>query len=109
MLDNVHKPVIQGVPVLFLSPEKQMSTNTRVYEVNKHKLLAEVLADMHYSFQKVVALVESLPEEVLCEQHRFDWLTGQPLWKYSLDETSAEHYQEHLVMLMTGVDHYRAE
>jgi hypothetical protein len=108
MFNNVYRSVTQDIPAKFLSHEEQTSTNARVYEVNKHKPLVEVLTDMHASFQKVVALVESLPEDVLCDEDRIDWLNGQPLWKYMLDETSGEHYQEHLGELMTGVDHFRA-
>jgi hypothetical protein len=66
-------------------------------EVNKSELLS------------FVAVVESLLEDVLCDENRFDWLSGQPLWEYILDETSGEHYQEHLGALLIGVDHFKAE
>lgn len=77
--------------------------NAEIFEQNKDRTLDDVLADMQASFAEVVALVEIIPEHIWIDVTYFKWLERIPLWQYILDETSGEHYEEHLGTLMDGV------
>ena len=82
---------------------EQAERNAEIFEQNKDCMLDDVLADMRVSFAQVVALVEAIPEHIWTDITYFKWLNEIPLWQYILDETSGEHYEEHLGVLMDGV------
>lgn len=83
--------------------KEQTERNAEIFAQNKERALDDVLADMQASFAEVIALVEIIPESIWIDVTYFKWLNEIPLWQYILDETSGEHYEEHLGALMDGV------
>ncbi|MBV7330740.1 ClbS/DfsB family four-helix bundle protein [Chloroflexi bacterium TSY] len=83
--------------------KERTERNAEIFEHNKDRTLDDVLAEMQASFAEVIALVEIIPEHIWTDETYFRWLNGIPLWQYILDETSGEHYEEHLGALMDGV------
>ena len=67
--------------------------NERVYQENRNRPLAEVLADLRASYQRVLATVQSLSEESM--NAPFPWSkSGNPAWPLIAGNTY-EHYEEH--------------
>ncbi|GHO46230.1 DinB family protein [Ktedonospora formicarum] len=67
--------------------------NERIYQRNKARPVADVLADFERSYQEVITTLEATPEATLASP--FPWSTsGNPAWEFVVGNTS-EHYQEH--------------
>lgn len=69
--------------------------NAEVYQENRDRPLADVLADFHRSLEQVVGQVQALSEDDLADPGRFAWQKDRPLWDYIAGET-IEHYQDHV-------------
>jgi len=100
MLNQVRRALKHELEIRDVTKAEQTARNTQIYERNQDRSLTEVLAEMQHSFAHGIALVETVPETILTEPTYFDFLNGMPLWQYILDETSGEHYEEHLGALM---------
>ncbi|MFN8487934.1 MAG: DinB family protein [Caldilineaceae bacterium] len=100
MLNQVHRALQQELETHNVTKAEQTTRNAQIYERNQDRSLTEVLAEMQASFAEVITLVEMIPETILIEPKYFAFLNGMPLWQYILDETSGEHYEEHLGALM---------
>lgn len=100
MLNNVRQSMENGTEISGVTLEEQTTRNAQIFANNWDKPLAEVLTEMRGSFAQVTAYVETIPEDILLDPDHFAWLNGMPLWQYILDETSGEHYEEHLGSLM---------
>jgi hypothetical protein len=61
--------------------------NTHVYEQNHERPLADVRAAFDRSYQEMLDLIATAPDDVLSV--RYDWISGN----------AADHYDEHLRML----------
>lgn len=61
-------------------------TNKRVYEENRPKSLAAVLAEFRDAFQQIRAAVEALPDERIADENTQGLITGN----------TYDHYDEHL-------------
>ena len=96
MLEKVKRAAEQGETPQWVTDEEETALNARIFEENKDRPLAEVLADVRRSFEQVVAQVQSLSEEELTDQASFAWMKNEPLWKYIEAEACGEHYHEHL-------------
>ncbi|MEM7127777.1 MAG: ClbS/DfsB family four-helix bundle protein [Chloroflexota bacterium] len=83
--------------------KERTERNAETFEQNKDRTPDEILTDMQASFAQVIALVETIPDHIWMDVNYFSWLNEIPLWQYIMDETSGEHYEEHLGTLMEGV------
>lgn len=67
--------------------------NEHVYQENKDRPLAEVLAAFRASYQQVLAAVQATDEEIL--ETPAPWSkSGDPLWPFIVGNTFG-HYEEH--------------
>jgi hypothetical protein len=66
--------------------------NRQIYEQNRKRDLADVLADFHASYAQVLAVIESMPEDEIFAPGRYDWLGEQALVGPILANT-ANHYR----------------
>lgn len=67
--------------------------NERVYQENKDRPLAEVLADFRASYQRILDTVQATSEEIL--KAPTPWSQSRnPLW-FSIVGNTFEHYAEH--------------
>lgn len=74
-----------------LSTEDEI--NERVYQENKDRPLAEVLADFRASYQRVLAAVQAMSEESLNAPSPWS-ASGNPIWPFVAGNTYG-HYEEH--------------
>lgn len=80
-------------PTPFSQFSSEDEINEYVYQQNKDRPLADVLADFTTSYQSLLALVEATPEEVLTSP--FPWNKGgNPSWEFVAGNTYG-HYEEH--------------
>lgn len=68
--------------------------NARVFQENKDRELADVLAESQQSYEEIVAATEAAPEEALVDPQRYAWLEGEPLGIIVAANTWW-HYAEH--------------
>ena len=69
--------------------------NRWIYEANKDRPLADVLAESRGFFQRLEELLADLPEPVLRESAAIPWLEGRPLGTGFLDGCLEHLYGEH--------------
>ncbi len=75
--------------------------NALIFRENKDRSLQDVLAESRRVFERLLQLVQALPEEDLTSPHKFDryvipfWQESQPLWECIAGD-SLEHYREHI-------------
>jgi uncharacterized protein (TIGR03083 family) len=68
-------------------------TNSRVYEKNRHKALAAVLAEFSEAFQQIRAAVEALPDERIADENTQGLIAGNTF----------DHYDEHLQTIRSAI------
>jgi hypothetical protein len=78
--------------------EEMDALNAQFYQENKARPLDEVLADFRTSYQRIMEIVQTMPEDDLISPHRFAWSQGEPLWQAIAGDTY-EHYQEHIAQI----------
>ena len=67
--------------------------NAWIYETNHERPVREVLDESHQVFQRLLAAMEGLPDEVIMDPGRhLPWLEGQPL---SAGQFFAHFHEEH--------------
>ena len=66
--------------------------NAWIYQSRQSYSVSEVLDESHQVFQQLLAVIESLPEDVLAEVHRLPWMEGQP---FNAAEFFAHFHEEH--------------
>ncbi len=71
------------------------SVNAGVFENNRDRPLADVLADFRRSGEQVIKQVQALSDHDLTDPARFAWQKNRPLWDYIAGET-VEHYSDHI-------------
>jgi hypothetical protein len=76
--------------------------NAENYQRNRDRTLEDVLSDSRRSYGAALALVESLPEEALREEHPDTWPHG-PLWR-GLAANTCWHYREHLDSIRATIE-----
>jgi hypothetical protein len=74
--------------------------NRQIYEANKDRSLKDVLAGFKNSYERILALVASIPEEDIFTRGKFAWTGTQKLVSYITSNTSS-HYPMHLRMIET--------
>jgi hypothetical protein len=67
------------------------SINERIYQQNKDRSLADVLAEFHASFRDVMKVIESIPEEDMFGKGRYAWTVKLLLADYIAGNTCS-HY-----------------
>jgi len=75
--------------------EEMNQLNERFYQENGERPLAEVLADYHAAYQRMVTAVEQAEDADLFQAGRFSWFGDSPLWELVAGNTY-EHIQEHI-------------
>lgn len=98
MLQRVRQALLGESPK-WVSTEEETEINAQVFERNRSRSLALVLADMHRSLADTLELVESLSEADLTNPRRFAWMRRKPLYTYIANEGYGEHYHDHLKSL----------
>lgn len=66
--------------------------NAWLYERDRDRSVAEVLADSHRAFEQLFAAIAAFPETELQDPHRFPWMQGEPL---SAAAFFAHFHEEH--------------
>ena len=66
--------------------------NAWIYQSRQSHSVSEVLDESHQVFQQLLAVIESLPDDVLAEAHRLPWMEGQP---FNAAEFFAHFHDEH--------------
>lgn len=95
MLQRLRQALLGETP-RWITNQEETDINAHIFEHNRSRPLASVLADMHRSFADILDFVEALSEDDLTNPRRFAWRKGRPLWKYIADEVYAEHVHDHL-------------
>jgi len=74
--------------------EQMDDLNERDFLRTRDDTLQEARDDYRRSYQQLLSLVKSMPEEDFGESHRFSWWEGQPI-SMVIAANSFEHYREH--------------
>jgi hypothetical protein len=86
-----------GIPAEPVPPDDEAVNrlNAASYQANKDRLLADILADFHRSYQEVRQRVESfVTDQNLLDPLPADWSRGSPVW-ITIAANTYLHYQEH--------------
>lgn len=66
--------------------------NDWIYQTHKDLSVSEVMNESEQVFQALLAVIESLPEEVLETVHRLPWMNGYP---FNAAELFSHFHEEH--------------
>lgn len=66
--------------------------NDWIYQTHKDLSVSEVLAESDQVFQTLLAVIESLPEEVIETVHQLPWMNGYP---FNAAELFSHFHEEH--------------
>jgi hypothetical protein len=69
--------------------------NAKVYEENKDRSLADVMADFQAAHTEVLDALEDASEDELFDPNRFAWRQGSPFIN-AVESNTYGHYQEHI-------------
>lgn len=69
--------------------------NDWIYERNKDRDLADVLAESRTQWQRVYDLTAALPERDLFDPNRFAWTEGEPLGPSNVGGSFEHFHEEH--------------
>ena len=86
---------IQGcssaVPPVGMSQKSIDTLNQQIYEVNQWRSLDDIIAEFQASYQQIVTVIETIPEEDMFIQGRFQWTGELTLADYIAGNTCS-HY-----------------
>ena len=68
--------------------------NAWIHEVNKDRLLGEVVGESRESFARLAAIVQMLPDEALSDPSYFPWLEGSALGPAVVSGEFFSHFPE---------------
>ena len=91
---NNEEPAFSGV----FDDEKMDQLNERFFRENRERALADVLADYHATYQRMVTAVQDADDTDLFQVGRFRWLGENgniALWQLVAGNTY-EHIEEHI-------------
>ena len=88
-------------PPLWPADQTEEQINAWIFNANRHRPLAEVLAESRRSFAQVLAGVESAPDEALSK--RYAWLNRRTMLD-ALPGNTYEHYREHGELIRSWLD-----
>lgn len=94
------EPASDGVS----TDEETDRLNERFFRENWERALADVLADYHATYQRMVTAVQDASDEDLFQVGRFSWLgSDTALWQLVAGNTY-EHIQEHIDALRNWLE-----
>jgi hypothetical protein len=94
-------------PEFPLSAGTEDEENEQIYQQNKDRFLADVLADFRSSYQSVLATIQSMSEESL--NGTFPWSTSdRQVWSLIVGNTY-EHYAEHSAIIQRWLENVRSQ
>lgn len=88
--------------------------NAIVFRENRDRALSDVLTESREVFDRLLLLIELLPELDLIDAQRYEryilpfWETPQPLWK-CIAENTFEHYAEHADSILGWLKKFAAD
>jgi len=68
--------------------------NDWIHEVNKDRLLGEVVSESRESYARLAEIVQMLPDDALTDQERFPWLEGEALGPQIVSGSFFSHLHE---------------
>lgn len=83
--------------------------NTIIFEENRDRPLDDLVRESRSVFERLVQLVQMLPERDLLDPHRYEryvvpfWYESHALWECIAGD-SYEHYEQHIPTLRTVID-----
>lgn len=89
-------------PPQWPADKTEVQINAWIFNANRHRPLAEVLAESQHSFAQIVTGIESAPEEALST--RYAWLNRRAMLD-ALPGNTYEHYHEHGELIRSWLDH----
>lgn len=96
MINVVRRAVEAGAAPQWVTNDEETAINAQILTEANEWPPQEMLDGFRRSSEEVIALVESIAEDVLMDPNRFAWLNGKPLWTYIANESYGEHREEHL-------------
>jgi hypothetical protein len=72
--------------------------NLGIYQKNRDRQLADVLDEYQKSYQRILEVVNSIPEADMFTTSRFEWTGNDILARFIVSNTSS-HYAEHIKMI----------
>jgi hypothetical protein len=92
----VIKAIIAGLePEYSLDESDVDNVNRNTYETNRLRPLADLRQEEAKTYQTLLALVESLPDDDLSDPTKFAWTKGRPL-SVVVEWNTFAHYEEHM-------------
>jgi hypothetical protein len=96
--------VVDGLePEYSLDESDVDNVNRNTYETNRLRPLDEVQREEAEAYCTLLALAESLPDEVLSDPNKFAWTQGKPL-SVVVEWNTFAHYDEHLPDLRQALE-----
>lgn len=103
--------VLRGETAMVVRPDEPEGADTfdtdqrnaAYYEAYKDRPLDAILTEAERAFPRLLAAVEELPEDVLLERRRLEWLGGTALWEL-IAGNSYDHYAEHLAAIRAWLE-----
>ena len=83
--------------------------NALIQQENKDRTVADLLKESRSVFERLLQVVQLLPEQDLLDPHRYEryvvpfWEKSSPLWQ-CIASDSYEHYQEHIASIRALLD-----
>ena len=83
--------------------------NAAIFSENRDRPLRDVLLESRQVFQRLLELIQALPEEELMDPDRTEWFVrprwneSRPLWKCIADD-SYKHYHQHIPGIRAWLD-----
>jgi len=74
-----------------MSKNKIDAINQQIYENNKERSLHQILSEFQTSFQRILSVIEAIPEDDLFVRGRFSWTSSLTLADYVAGNT-CNHY-----------------
>jgi hypothetical protein len=68
--------------------------NAWIHEVNRDRLLGEVIGESRESFARLAEIIQMLPDHALSDPTRFPWLEGQALGPEIVSGGFFSHYHD---------------
>jgi uncharacterized protein (TIGR03083 family) len=78
--------------------------NAAIYEENRHRPLAEVLAEAEAMYRQLAPELEALTDEDLMDARRFREMPAEWLPWQVLASNTYEHYQEHIPQIQAWLE-----
>lgn len=85
--------VVPKTPAPDLSWSQLDILNQRIYETNRDRPLADVLATYHHSYRETITAIEAIPEEEIFDTGRYEWVGADNNLVNIILANTANHYR----------------